>query len=236
MFSTSDKYMCYVCDTKRAKAEDILNHCITAHISDNTDLFFTLRERRLCRTTGSYIYQTIRFGAKFSFLRAQMRMKRKVYIDMDRQRVSVKRPADSPEKESGKNEQSMETENEEAYRVLPDVINKLNEMDRLDDFISVLKHIATGHLDTNIAFHLLLDVGRFYGCNVISDLRYDKITMEYWVTHWRLLKGKGINFHRGSKGEGLGTGHGIKPTDCAIDFAVPSDYTSQRAQYFFKTF
>ena len=48
-------------------------------------------------------------------------------------------------------------------------------------------------------------------------MRYSHQSLTFWCTVYKLFKGKGINFFRGYKGEGLGD------EKSTIDFAVPSN-------------
>jgi hypothetical protein len=60
-------------------------------------------------------------------------------------------------------------------------------------------------LTENIAFHLLLDIGNFYSKDSINAIRYSNETLEFWLTVQKLVKGKGVNFFRGFKAQGLNT-------------------------------
>ena len=54
-----------------------------------------------------------------------------------------------------------ETDNADTgmYSLLSDGLESLHEMNRYDDFVSVLKCIGEGIMTDNIAFQLLMDVG-----------------------------------------------------------------------------
>ena len=117
----------------------------------------------------------------------------------------------------------------ELYSILPDVINVLKEMQRYDDFVTVMKCIRERILTENIALHLLLDIGNFYSKDSINAVRYSNETLEFWLTVQKLVKGKGVNFFRGFKAQGLNTMNeslsSISPLDCRINFSVPSNPT-----------
>ena len=100
-------------------------------------------------------------------------------------------------------------------------------MGRLNDFVSLLRAIVNDKLCDNIALHLLLNVGAFYGQTNISQVRYSKDSLSFWMTVQKLFKGRGINFFRGFKGQGLARGT-ISPDCCRINFLVPSDPVLQR--------
>jgi hypothetical protein len=89
----------------------------------------------------------------------------------------------------------------------------------------MINAIRSGFLQNNIAFHLLLDIGRFYGQTEISQMRYSKATLDFWITIKHLFKGKGLSFFRGYKGCGaeVNSNNCISPQNCRINFVVPSD-------------
>ena len=117
----------------------------------------------------------------------------------------------------------------ELYSILPDVINVLKEMQRYDDFVTVTKCIRERILTENIAFHLLLDIGNVYSKYSINAVRYSNETLEFWLTVQKLFKGKGVNFVRGFKAQGLNTMNeslsSISPLDCRINLSVSSNPT-----------
>ena len=84
-------------------------------------------------------------------------------------------------------------------------------------------------LTENITLHLLLDIGNFYSKDSINAVRYSNETLEFWLTVQKLFKGKGVNFFRGFKAQGLNTMNeslsSISPLDCRINFSVPSNPT-----------
>ncbi|CAG2230153.1 unnamed protein product [Mytilus edulis] len=114
----------------------------------------------------------------------------------------------------------------DLYSLLQDAASVLKERGRYDDFLTVLRCIADRTLIDNISLHLLLDVGNFYATNCIQGLRYSEETITFWVTVKKLFKGKGVNFFRGFKAQGLEKDKEcISPKDCRINFAVPSNPT-----------
>lgn len=58
------------------------------------------------------------------------------------------------------------------YSLLSDGLESLHEMNRYDDFISVLKCIGEGIMTGNIVFQLLMDVGNFYSKDTVKNTRY----------------------------------------------------------------
>jgi hypothetical protein len=59
-------------------------------------------------------------------------------------------------------------------------------------------------------------------------MRYSDETLSFWVTVAKLFKGRGLSFFRGFKGEGLNYSRDVVPTECKINFAVPSDPVIQK--------
>ena len=119
-----------------------------------------------------------------------------------------------------------QTDNSCLY-CLEDVIEVIKTIGRDEDFIGLLNGIMSGRLLDNIAFHLLLDVGRFFSLSSINLMRYPKETLNFWVTVKNLFKGKGISFFRGYKGDGARNvsepNKCISPNDCRVNFIVPCD-------------
>ena len=102
-------------------------------------------------------------------------------------------------------------------------------MQRYGDFVTFTKCIRERILTEKIAFHLLLDIGNFYSKDSINAVRYSNETLEFWLTVQKLFKGKGVDFFRGFKAQGLNTMNeslsSISPLDCRINFSVPSNPT-----------
>ena len=149
-------------------------------------------------------------------------------ISLENDNISV--AADQEHPKGDKTFTDGETQSEEftkAYGkltgLLPDVIRELIKMGPgfVDDFVSVLNALSKGYISENISFHLILDIGRFYGNSTVSNMRYSEEPMSFWVTIERLFKGRGINFFRGYKARGIGSN--CKPEDCRINWIVPND-------------
>jgi hypothetical protein len=71
---------------------------------------------------------------------------------------------------------------------------------------------------------------RFHQC-----VRYSNETLEFWLIVQKLFKGKGVNFFRGFKAQGLNTMNeslsSISPIDCRINFSVPSNPTLSKETF-----
>ena len=80
----------------------------------------------------------------------------------------------------------------------------MTEINRLEDFPGLLKAIGEGILQNDIAFYLMLDIGRFYSLESISSMRYEQESMDFWIIFSKIFKGKGTHFLPGYKGKGLG--------------------------------
>ena len=94
-------------------------------------------------------------------------------------------------------------------KLIPRVISVLKEMQRSEDFISVLESIAPKKLQGNIALHLLLDVGQFLRQDTVHSMRYSETTKEFWTLVHKMFKGKAVRFFTGEKGEGTKTEVGM---------------------------
>ena len=149
----------------------------------------------------------------------------KLYFDEQTRKIHYKRPI--AEDKNITDSQTI-TEDADIYNLLPYVIDQLQQMDRLSDFVSLLHAIKNGYILKNIAFHLLLDVSNFYSKTSISSMRYSKESFSFWLTVHKLFKQRGINFFRGYKAESFGKEGCVKPSECAINFIVPSDKVLSR--------
>jgi hypothetical protein len=47
------------------------------------------------------------------------------------------------------------------------------------------------------------DIDNFYSKDSINAVRYSNETLDFWLTVQKLFKGKGVNFFRGFKAQGL---------------------------------
>ena len=242
-FYVSDNFMCYTCKYTSKTAEDILNHTIACHGTNNN---FSIRTKQLCEKTGCLKYKSVHFPILLSEIEKKRRGN-KISIDVQECRISFKRlsgvsdPTSHVEKAiklnyaNGTQFSETNTDYSNVYKLIPAAIHEMEKMNRLDDFTSLLSVIGTGIMNSNIAFHLILDVARFYSLESIASMRYSEESMDFWLTVFKLFKRKGVNFFRGFKGEGLGGQGGvISPRDCAINFAVPSDSTLKEESAMYK--
>ena len=219
--------MCYFCPVI-ASPDDILIHSITNHDKQSK---LSIRQKIFDEQTGHFAYRSLHFPWTISTLKDYHEKGIILRLDTDRKKITFKRKA--PEVQ---NEQSCESnitfdkstqttlDEMDLDGLLKDVRRILTENGRYQDFVSVLKGIANNILTDNIALHLL-DVGNFYSKDSIQGIRYSDETLAFWLTVKKLFKGKGINFFRGFKAQGLDKaeeGHN-KPKDCRINFAIPSN-------------
>ena len=78
------------------------------------------------------------------------------------------------------------------------MIEKFKEIDRQEDFISILEAIVEGRLSMeNICLHLLLDIGQKLGTEHSASVRYSKTTIDFWLIVQNLFQGKATRFFRG---------------------------------------
>ena len=99
--------------------------------------------------------------------------------------------------------QPVEIKLKELLTLIPIVAQKLHENEILADFIVLMKGIADGTFPlTNIAFHLLLDVARWYSCLGTRQITYSKETMHFWKIGYKLFHGNFVRFMGGLKNTG----------------------------------
>ncbi|CAG2191099.1 unnamed protein product [Mytilus edulis] len=179
-----------VCAYMSDNPSDILNHSLQKHnISDN----FKIRRKILNDTTGDRSYQSLEFSISLLDIGRYKQTGHTCYINIHEKRITFKKYPNATI--NNHDEKANQTDDDHVYKLIPGVIKKMKDMDRISDFISILQCIENGVLIRNIAFHLLLDIGR-----------------------------KGNKLFRGYKGDGLGDEKSsIGPKDCEINFAVPSN-------------
>lgn len=86
---------------------------------------------------------------------------------------------------------------EQLAKIVPDVVNVLNDLGRSDDFGSVLKAIGNGQIKDNIALHLLLDIGQYLRHDSSKHMRYSKTTIDFWTLVQKIIHGKGMRILEG---------------------------------------
>lgn len=214
--------MCYFCGTVSSAADEILFHTICKHSEENN---FSLRQEIMNETTGFLFFKSIHFNVKISKLQQHYRKGFLIHLDIEKKSISFKRKLDTNEENhtiSKRQNETTQVENR-LNKLMADVFEKMKEIGRFEDFVSIMENIANETLLSNIAFHLLLDIGKFYAQQSISQMRYSQRTLTFWCTVYKLFKGKGINFFRGYKGEGFGEKGDVNPHDSIINFVVPSN-------------
>ena len=84
--------------------------------------------------------------------------------------------------------------------LLPRVLMGLKETNRENDFVSVIKCLASGKLSmNNIALSLLLDLGQYLNQQSSTQMRYSQTSLDFWVVVQKLFKCKGVRFFTGCK-------------------------------------
>lgn len=219
----SGQYMCYntTCKYTSKEPEKIQDHTVAQHLSEDN---FSLRSLIFDESTGHIAYRSLHFDIKITKLLKKIKDGIKPRINIENKTISFKRTVKySSNTEDTDQSKESQTLNAEVYNLIPDVIDELTRIGKLPDFFSMLKAISNGVISNNIAFHLLLDVANFYSQPTIYSTRYSPESLSFWITVKKLFKGKGINFFRGYKGEGLDSTVPVQPRDCQINFAVPCD-------------
>ncbi|CAC5389311.1 unnamed protein product [Mytilus coruscus] len=188
-FVKKNKYICYhytTCKFTSSNVDSILIHTIDNHVGPQT---FSFRKKVLDENTGHSAYRSVHFGVEVTKLKVMLESGYKANINLEEQTISFKRCSSNLKVSDGYFEERCQTElNSDLYELLPNIEAKLKEMGRYEDFFTVLKSISNGILTENIAFHLLLDVGRFYSQSTIYSTRYVPETLAFRVTIKKLFK------------------------------------------------
>ena len=98
---------------------------------------------------------------------------------------------------------------EECIRELKDdvmlqtLVDNLDVEGNLNDFMMLIKQLASGELPANnIVLLLLLDRVRFQAADNTVGMRYRSVTKLFWSVVYRLCKGVGLKFFGGEKNRG----------------------------------
>ena len=150
-------------------------------------------------------------------------------LDLEQSQIRFKqpvKPADPDDVEDVGNPQLDDSDIKSIQDLVPDLISMMEAVGRREDFVKKLKSIADKTLDIqNIALSLLLDIGQFLNCNTVNSMRYHQTSLDFWSVFHKIFRGKGIRFMRGLKASKVDLDHDrpVKPTDCKLNFVVPSD-------------
>ena len=113
--------------------------------------------------------------------------------------------------------------------LLDTIVSKLDDTNNLQDFMTLLRNLATGQIPMdNIVFLLMLERAKFQSCKNTVCMRYRKVTKVFWSIVYRLCKGAGLKFFSGEKNWGQVVGKecarsNYNPNKSKINFAVPSE-------------
>lgn len=124
-------------------------------------------------------------------------------MDIENTSIRFKRHALQAEMETVDTGDDLEgTQSEE--NLLDKVYDVLEKIGRKQDFAMLLEVIASGVLPTtNIALHLLLDIGKFFRHGKVNAMRYNDISLNFWTVVMKMFKLRGVRFFRGFMGDGL---------------------------------
>ena len=189
-----------------------MKHIVTSHTEEKC---IKIKRKIFDPILGIQGYQTYSFNISPNDIAEKINEGAKVYIDFDLKKIRFKRKSSITTQ--------AQADDDDMYNLFRDSLEYLKCIDRQQDFLNLLKALVAGFLRDNIAFHLVLDIGKFYGLDDIRTMRYDEISLNFWTTVKCLFKRKGLNFFRGFMGDGLKTlGYEIlKPQDCKVNFVVP---------------
>jgi hypothetical protein len=140
--------MCYRCTTTSPLANTILEHTLRNHPESGN---FSLRQKVLDESTGHHAFRSLHFEIAITELNTMIDDGCKPYIDSHHKKITFKRLSGktdqcSKRKQILKNEKELQTENRDIFQVLPEVMEKLPKIGRLEDFHSVLVTISSGAL------------------------------------------------------------------------------------------
>ncbi|CAG2256068.1 unnamed protein product [Mytilus edulis] len=143
-----NEFMCYVCNRTSSVAQDILEHTIRNHAGPSN---FSVRLKVLDESTGRQAYRSLHYGIKISEIKRKIDDGCKPYIDIHQKKISYKRPSKqkesiSEQREEVTNETESQTTNSDFFQLLPEVLENLSKIGRLEDFYSVLSAISNGTL------------------------------------------------------------------------------------------
>lgn len=74
--------------------------------------------------------------------------------------------------------------------ILKFTITTQKDMGRHNNFLSLLLCISDRIITDNISLHLILVVGSFYSKESISDIRYNDVSVDFWMTVNKLFKAR----------------------------------------------
>ena len=220
--------MCYWCNTRSSSVYNILEHeehSLSSH-SEVLSSKFSVRRRELDPLDGTFKYRSLHFPFTLTSIQEDLHKGKKLIIDLDELKIRYKRCHQDDSSEKVINVDRSTQTDSDLYALVTEALETLQDVGRGSDFISLLKCINEHMLQDNIAFHLVLDVAHFLTLNNVSQMRYNKTSIMFWVIVQKLFKGKGINFFRGYKAGRLSgqTDSNVQsPRECRINFIVPTD-------------
>jgi hypothetical protein len=112
-----------------------------------------------------------------------------------------------------------------------DVLRKLSDariLHFLTIFLSLVK--KDKYPLTNIALLLWLETVKWYNCSTLHEMRFWKITKDFWRAGYRMFQGKFLCFMNGPRGLGTFLSNNsrkgkLDPMSSEINFAIPSRNT-----------
>ena len=162
-FFLSVGYMCYFCP-KVSDEIGILLHTIETHDACST---FSMRKYVFDEKIGCNAYRSLHLPVRISEIKSYHEKGFTFTINTKTSRITFKGKHDDLNQYNPLDghlndkihHKTTQTDNADMYSLLSDGLESLHEMNRYDDFVSVLKCIGEGIMTDNIAFQLLMDVG-----------------------------------------------------------------------------
>lgn len=203
--------MCYYCPTQQHTIDNLLDHYFRNHANDK----LKLRKRDLDSEDGTVKYIAVHFGINVKDFKDRIEKGQTYNINFETTTIQFKRKHSDktiPDDQSSKRQLLDNTDNTENEKqetkfqadgkdieTFKSALEVLKTHGNSDNFMAVLTLLSNGTLHpSNIALHLLLDIGNLLSQASFTQVRYSKTTLDFWAIVHRLFKGKATRFFRGT--------------------------------------
>ena len=193
--------MCFYC-TKTSHSDGLmLSHLRRWHGKKA----FTVRIRTLDEKTGVLGYKSKHFRDRSNrpIILNDLVNYHINYVDLQQGQMKKSRRVLQTKSPKKKSTHSQDTPFEEAANLIPEVIKVLEEEERAEDFVAVLRKIHKRELNDNVALQLLLDIGQKLRQQNPKRIRYTDRTKKFWLAFSKLGKGKMRRFMAGGRKNGM---------------------------------
>ena len=194
--------LCYIhmCNKQTDSFEEMLEHFLKNHTGRILMRKFVLNEEDGCAG-----YKSIHFNVTTQYILSRKDTS-KAYVDEESMTIRFKRiNKESPQIQELPIADMPEQPDKHQFdeSILKVILEKMDHIGRDNDFKNLLNSIANGKLPlSNIALHLLLDIGQILSQRKVNSMRYSDLTLDFWLVVSRLFKAKGLRFFRGFMADG----------------------------------